>query len=110
MSTVLRWLHDNADFRGRYAAAREVQADRLFDEADDVARDALAGIVDPQAARLFIDTVKWRAGKMRPKVYGDKLEIDQTINLRTQSLADMMDAIDARMVNVTPKPPAIAEG
>lgn len=66
----------------QYARAREVQADKLFDEcltiADqyDATAEKLEGGTDHiNRARLRIDTRKWMAGKLRPKVYGDKLEL-----------------------------------
>ncbi len=87
-TTVLRWLGDekNADFRGQYAHAREMQADALFDEALEIA-DAASGdwAVDKDGkktldhehvsrSRLRVDTRKWAAGKLAPKRYGDKIQ------------------------------------
>lgn len=92
VTSVLRWLADEryADFRLQYARAREAQADAIFDEildiADDAANDYMErkladGSVDEvvnnehiQRSRLRIDARKWMAGKLRPKVYGDKIE------------------------------------
>lgn len=88
-ATVFRWLADatNESFRDQYARAREVQADTLFEEcldiADDSSRDTKTledgrEVVDNevvQRSRLRVDTRKWMAGKLRPKVYGDKLEL-----------------------------------
>lgn len=92
VTSVLRWLADEryADFRSQYARAREAQADAIFDEildiADDAANDYMErkladGSTDEvvnnehiQRSRLRIDARKWMAGKLRPKVYGDKIE------------------------------------
>ncbi len=93
-ATVFRWLAKSDDLRDQYARARESQADAIFDEildiADDARNDWMAkrGEDDDgyqfmgehvQRARLRIDARKWMAGKMRPKVYGDKLELDGNI-------------------------------
>lgn len=67
--TVMRWLRDDADFRRAYAIAREVQAERLLCEATDVSRNADRETV--AQARLLVSTLRWRAGKMAPRVYGD---------------------------------------
>lgn len=94
ISTVIRWLAIKEDpfatFRAQYARAREAQADTLFDEcleiADDGSQDTktvqrggeTVEVVDQehiQRSRLRVDTRKWMAGKLRPKVYGDKLEL-----------------------------------
>ena len=87
-ATVLRWLADKkkADFRDQYAHAREMQADALFDEALEIADDALGDWATDkdgkkvlnhehvQRSRLRVDTRKWAAGKLAPKRYGDKLQ------------------------------------
>lgn len=93
-STVFRWLAAHADFRDMYARAREAQADALFDETLDIADTPVTGektkidkdgnVIEMTKAdmiehrRLQIDTRKWVAAKLRPKVYGDKLDVDLT--------------------------------
>lgn len=80
-ATVFRWLAANKEFSDQYARARETQADTLFDEVLAIADqyDSTADAVNPDhinRARLRIDARKWMAGKLRPKVYGDKLDLD----------------------------------
>ncbi len=70
-STILRWLTKHPEFADKYARARETQADLLDDEIQ-VAAEA-ADIVDWQLHKMRIETMKWRAGRMAPKKYGDKL-------------------------------------
>lgn len=96
-STVFRWLGDErfAAFRERYARAREAQADAIFDEmldiADDASNDWMERSPDDkrgpgwdlngehvQRSKLRIDARKWMASKLRPKVYGDKIEHEHT--------------------------------
>ena len=67
-STVLRWLSKHDGFWDQYARARVVQADTLMDEAIDLARSAM-GYIDVDLRRK-IDTLKWAAAKLNPKVYG----------------------------------------
>ena len=92
-STVFRWLADEryTDFRERYARAREAQADALFDEMLDIADDGTNDWVERkredgstdtvldhehvQRSKLRIDARKWMAAKLRPKVYGDKIDL-----------------------------------
>lgn len=94
-STVFRWLSDERykRFRDQYARAREEQADAIFDECLQIADDAVNDYMDNsdsegavgyklngehvQRSKLRIDTRKWMAGKLRPKKYGDKLEVEQ---------------------------------
>lgn len=86
-ATVFRWLRENEDFQDQYARAREEQADAIFEDileiADDARNDWMKANADDdeayrlngehvQRSKLRIDARKWMAGKLRPKVYGDK--------------------------------------
>lgn len=92
-ATVLRWLAANEEFRDQYARAREAQADAIFDEILDIADDArndwmerrgeedagwVANGEHIQRSRLRIDARKWMAGKLQPKKYGDKLDLNHS--------------------------------
>jgi len=84
--------HGNADLVEHYAQAREIQADRLAEEILEIADDARNDYMEKvgrdgrrkvefnsenvNRSRLRIDTRKWLAGKLRPKVYGDKQVVD----------------------------------
>ena len=92
-SMVFRWLASDEAFREMYARAREAQADTLFDEILDIADDARNDWMEKRSAegeqvgwqengeairrsQLRIDARKWMAGKLRPKKYGDKLDVE----------------------------------
>lgn len=68
--TFFRWLEANAEVREKYARARERQAHVVAQQAVD---DALIA-TDAQLGRLAFDARRWFAGKLAPKVYGDKLQ------------------------------------
>jgi len=100
-ATVFRWLADDTFslFRDQYTRAREAQADVLFDEilqiADDGTRDTYTDKDGNERtdqdviarSRLRVDARKWMAGKLRPKVYGDKLELGGSVSF---SIADQI--------------------
>ncbi len=74
-STVMRWLNDDRilEFRDQYAHAREAQADCYADQIIEIADAAAADNTAVQRARLRVDARKWKASKLAPKAYGDKL-------------------------------------
>lgn len=72
--TVYQWLAEDSDFSDRYARAREEQADFYADEIIDIADVAK----DANLARLQIDARKWKASKLQPKKYGDKIDLNHT--------------------------------
>lgn len=67
-ATVYRWLADYPEFAAQYGEARRIQAHRMFDEARAIAKAATAKSV--AVAKLRIDTLKWQAAKLAPRVYG----------------------------------------
>lgn len=69
-NTVLGWLECNADFRAKYARAREHQADVMDELILNVAN--ACSHESALADRVKIAAYQWRASKLKPKVYGDK--------------------------------------
>ena len=84
-STIFRWIAKNEEFCAQYARAKKAQAELLVDEiieiADETTFDTYVndeGKLVPdheyiQRSRLRIDSRKWKACKLIPKVYGDKM-------------------------------------
>jgi hypothetical protein len=94
-ATVFRWLGLHKEFSDQYARAREEQAEALADDivsiADNAGNPLLIDDVpllkdgepvmyaDASAvahARLKVDARKWVASKLKPKKYGDKIDVD----------------------------------
>lgn len=76
MRTVLRWLEEREDFAVKYARAREIQAEALFEDMQEVADTGNPD--DVQRARLRVATMQWRASKLAPKKYGDAVQMKHT--------------------------------
>ena len=88
-STVYRWLETHLAFAQKYARARELQQDREADKIVVIADEA----DDAAIARLRIDSRKWRAAKMAPKKYGDRLDLNHSGSL--QQVSD--EQLEARL-------------
>lgn len=72
MRTVLRWAAEHAGFCHEYSRAREAQAERMDDS---IQKEAEATTPEnAHAQRVKIDALKWRAAKMAPKKFGDKVQ------------------------------------
>ena len=103
MSVVFRWLSKREDFAEMYTRAKQESADTLADDLLAISDDPT---LDPNDKRVRIDTRKWIAAKLKPRKYGDRLEIDQQVNHVTISLAQALDAADAReareTIDITP--------
>ena len=84
-STFYKRAQENGEFAEKYARAREVQGHREADEIKVLADTATPENV--QVVRLQVDVRKWRAGKLAPKVYGDKLDLSGNVGF-TVNLSD----------------------
>ena len=85
-STVYLWLTKNPTFSEMYARAREDQADTLADEIQAIADEMPMEITDEKGVsrfdsayinwmRLRVDSRKWVAAKLKPRKYGDRVEL-----------------------------------
>lgn len=75
-STVLRWLSQDDDFAAKYARAREAQGDTMDDRILEVADNVEAGTMAPDAARVVLGALQWRASKLKPKKYGERQTVE----------------------------------
>ena len=103
--TIYRMLAQEAFFREIYTRARESAAHTLFDQMIDIADDSSRDLLEDGSAnnaaiaraRLQIDTRARVAGKLAPRVYGERIEqLNQTVNVTNNTLA-----IDARALDGT---------
>lgn len=86
MSNTLfyRLIGENSDLNERYARAKQIYADSLFEEILDISDHSeedhtpFTGSNVIQRDRLKIDARKWILSKLEPKKYGDKLDVDHT--------------------------------
>lgn len=105
-TTITRWLAEPKfeAFREMYYYARRVYAELLMDEvieiADDTSQDWMQTYDkkgEPngwkpdneaiQRSRVRIDSRKWLAAKLIPRIYGEKLDIEHGV---TSELADLI--------------------
>lgn len=70
-ASVLRWMADNKDFEAKCARAREMQADLMDDKIIEAAE--ACDEENYQSTKVKISAYQWRASKLAPKKYGDKL-------------------------------------
>jgi hypothetical protein len=104
--TVSRWMRDEPGFAARYAHARAMQADTLFAEMASIEDKVTVGSMDSHAARVVLDSMRWRASKLAPKVYGDRLDVSVSDN--RISISGALAAAQARLIDVIDVTPSHA--
>jgi hypothetical protein len=89
--TINRWRREHVAFSAKYAQAKMEQAELLAESIDDIGKDISKYYYqDPVSgaykidsgmvahARLLIDTRKWIACKLAPKIYGEHKKEDNS--------------------------------
>ena len=102
LSTVYLWQTSRPEFLEMYARCKEDQADTLADQIITIADeppvpDGETGKIDSAWVawqRNRIDARKWTASKLRPKKYGDKLDVDANI---TGTVVIQASALDEKI-------------
>lgn len=84
---VMLALRNNPEFRSMYEKAVESRADRLAEEIIELADQEMPeGLEGPMASawvqqkRMQVDARKWVASKLKPKTYGDRIDVAVTDN------------------------------
>ena len=107
-TAVKKWLikDDGGALVAQYTRAREMQADTLFEDILDISDDARNDWMQRegegasgyalngehiQRSRLRVGTRKWMAGKLRPKVYGDKVDLTGNVGFTVTIAGDDAD-------------------
>ncbi len=91
MSTVFKWLREKEGFSEQYEKAKQESTDAMAEDVLDIADDGTNDWINKenddgesytvlnseniQRSRLRIDTRKWLMSKMKPKKYGEKLDM-----------------------------------
>lgn len=91
LKTIFNWFRTYPEFLQQYARAKEESADAMAEEVLDIADDGENDWIERERAdgstftalnseaiqrsRLRVDTRKWLMSKMKPKKYGDKMDV-----------------------------------
>jgi hypothetical protein len=92
VATIFNWFRTHPEFLEQYTRAKEESADAMADDILDIADDGTNDwttrtdkqgnefeVVNNdviQRSRLRVETRKWLMAKMKPKRYGDKLDVE----------------------------------
>ena len=82
---VLNMLKSSPEFRTMYERAIENRADKLAEEILELADEEMPAYLEGPAAsawvqqkRMQVDARKWIASKLKPKMYGDRIDVAVT--------------------------------
>ena len=97
-STFRNWKRDNEELQTLYTSSIQDKAEAVDFEIDNIMRDCKAGEIDPPTARVLIDTLKWKAAKYYPKMFGDKNTVDMNLNVaNAKRAADLLSEFEKQI-------------
>lgn len=104
-SSIFKWLREHKEFSEQYARACEERSEAMSEDILDIADDGTNDWMEVnrrghqgwetngealQRSRLRVDTRKWLMSKMKPKKYGDRLDLNSESTV-THKYEDMTD-------------------
>jgi hypothetical protein len=107
-STVLLWRLKHDEFSAKYARAKQMQIEAFVNDiieiSDDNSRDVTEdkdGNDKPnhefmQRSRLRVDSRKWLASKLMPKLYGDRIAVE-TEDGNQNELKEQLKELQAKL-------------
>ena len=100
----------DGEFSEKYARARQDGADALADKIRELAERVETGKLDPNAGRVAIDALKWIASKLKPRAYGDRLELAGKVGTATDLVEQAPDWLKAAIKDKAAKVAAAGQG
>ncbi len=89
-----------------YLRARDQRSDVLFERMEDLEQEVMDGKIHPKAYRAVAETMKWRLGRMKPRVYGDKHMVEHSgqVNIAseiaTARRASIIESVDVQAIDI----------
>ncbi|MND20874.1 hypothetical protein D3C76_47880 [compost metagenome] len=96
VATIFKWMREHPEFNEQYGKAKQEAADALVEEMIDIADDGTNDWMEVhdkdgnctgykvngehvQRSRLRVETRKWIAAKLKPKKYGERIDVDHGV-------------------------------
>ena len=76
-------IKNNTKLSEHYAHARKLQAEASFEHILSLADKVENGLIEPNAARVAIDTYKWVAARLHPQVYQERTSLLGNVDANT---------------------------
>lgn len=72
--TWCNWKRDNQELFDLYIKAIQDKADSVDEEMDHIYSMLKSKEIDPSTANVLIQTLKWKAAKYYPKMFGERVQ------------------------------------
>lgn len=76
--TFCKWKRENEELLNLYVNSIADKAEMVDAQIDEIWEGCRIGNYEPSVANILIQTLKWKAAKYYPKVYGENKNVDLT--------------------------------
>lgn len=76
--TWCNWKREHSELFDLYVKTMQDKSESEIEQIDRAYHDLRNGFIDPATANVLIQTNKWKASKFYPKMFGDKLDVEQS--------------------------------
>lgn len=83
--TWCKWKRENEELLNLYTRSIQDKAESVDEEIDAIYSQIKSGDLDPSSGRLLMDTLKWKASKYYPKMFGDKVQQEHSGEINNPS-------------------------
>jgi len=85
--TWCNWKREHNELFDLYTRSIQDKAESVDEEIDLIMSEIRSGDIEAPAGRILIDTLKWKAAKYYPKMFGDKVQTEHSGEITTNVIS-----------------------
>jgi hypothetical protein len=85
--TWCKWKRENAELLNLYVNSIQDKGESVDAQIDEIWEGCKNGLYDASIANVLIQTLKWKASKYYPKMFGDKVQTEHSGEITTNIIS-----------------------
>jgi hypothetical protein len=81
--TWCKWKRENTELLNLYVNSIQDKGESVDSKIDEIWEGCRTGLYDASTANVLIQTLKWKASKYYPKMFGDKVQTEHSGEVKT---------------------------
>jgi alkyl hydroperoxide reductase subunit AhpC len=86
-STWCKWKRENQELSNLYVNSIQDKSESVDAQIDEIWEGCKNGLYDASTANVLIQTLKWKASKYYPKMFGDKVQQEHSGEITTNVIS-----------------------
>jgi len=86
-STWCKWKRENQELSNLYVNSIQDKGESVDAQIDEIWQGCKNGLYDASIANVLIQTLKWKASKYYPKMFGDKIQQEHSGEVTTNVIS-----------------------